>query len=77
MPDTTALQHRLAELGREWDKGQQQLRQLDQQRQELEHTMLRISGAMQVLRELLNSDSAGNDAVDRSPLQPVTSAASN
>ena len=47
------MKERLAELKAEFEKGQQHLRLLDQQRAELHDTLLRISGAIQVLEELL------------------------
>jgi prefoldin subunit 5 len=51
------MQERLAELRAEFEKGQQQLHMLDQQRTELRDTLLRISGAIQVLEELLKQES--------------------
>ncbi|MFH1096583.1 MAG: hypothetical protein V1749_03670 [Candidatus Desantisbacteria bacterium] len=45
------LQKRLEELKEEFQKGQQQLDTLDKQRAELRDTLLRISGAIQVLGE--------------------------
>ena len=47
------LMRRLEELHQELAKGQRQLEALDQERQEVRDTMLRISGAIQVLQELL------------------------
>lgn len=47
------MEQRLLELRRELEKGQQEMARLDRQRQELRDTMLRISGAIQVLEELL------------------------
>lgn len=47
------MEQRLEELRLELYKGQRQLDQLDQQRQELRDTLLRISGAIQVLEEIL------------------------
>ncbi|MBK6711072.1 MAG: hypothetical protein KA362_15150 [Chloroflexi bacterium] len=46
------LEQKLQELRYEYAKGQQQLAQLDQRRQELRDTLLRISGAITVLEEL-------------------------
>lgn len=43
---------RLRELRLEFDKGRREIEQLDGRRRELEATMLRIEGAMQVLTEL-------------------------
>lgn len=47
------LASRLQELEKEFTTGQQQLKDLDQQRDKLEKTLLRISGAIQVLKEEL------------------------
>ena len=49
------LVQRLGELQREFDNGRVELRQLEARRERLEGTMLRISGAMQVLQELLQA----------------------
>ena len=46
------LEQKLQELRYEYAKGQQHLAQLDQRRQELRDTLLRISGAITVLEEL-------------------------
>ena len=49
----TQLQQRLQELQAEFEAGQKQLADLEQQRATLEQTLLRISGAIQVLEEEL------------------------
>lgn len=46
------IEQKLQELRYEYAKGQQQLAQLDKRRHEVHDTMLRISGAIQVLEEL-------------------------
>ena len=46
------LANRLQTLREEFDKGQRQLEQLERQRQDVRDTLLRISGAIQVLEEL-------------------------
>ena len=51
------MEQRLNELKAEFEKGQQHLQNLDQQRAELRDTLLRISGAIQVLEELLKQES--------------------
>ena len=51
------MKERLAELKAEFEKGQQHLQMLDQQRAEVRDTLLRISGAIQVLEELLKQES--------------------
>lgn len=51
MKDT--IQQRLATLREEHEAGQKMLAELDAKRMQLVQTMLRIEGAMQVLKELL------------------------
>lgn len=51
------MKERLAELKAEFEKGQQHLQLLDQQRAEVRDILLRISGAIQVLEELLKQES--------------------
>jgi hypothetical protein len=48
------LQARLAELTKEYQLGEAQLRELTQQETALRETLLRISGAIQVLEEMLS-----------------------
>ena len=50
------MTNRLEELRRELEKGKQRLESLDRERLELRDTMLRISGAIQVIEELLAQD---------------------
>ena len=47
------LELRLKELTAEFEAGQQMLADLDAKRADLQQTLLRIDGAVQVLRELL------------------------
>lgn len=56
------LEERLAELRKEFESGQKMLADLDNQRANLQQTILRISGAIQVLEELLGAEAsrAGN-----------------
>ncbi len=51
------LETRLGELKAEFEKGQQKLQELEAEASGLRDTLLRISGAMQVLQEEL--DKAG------------------
>lgn len=55
------MEKRLTELREQLDVGRQQLELLDRQRAELRDTMLRISGAVQVLEELLAEEGAAPD----------------
>ena len=50
----TKIEARLAALKNEFDKGQTQLCQLESQSSSLREAMLRISGAIMVLEELLS-----------------------
>jgi hypothetical protein len=50
------LQQRLAGLKTEFEAGQKMLAELDVKRAEIQQTLLRISGAIQVLEELLNDE---------------------
>ncbi len=50
------LEKRLADLKAEFESGQKMLADLEKKRAELETTMLRISGAIQVIEELLAQD---------------------
>ncbi len=54
------LQQRLAALHKEWEAGQARLKDLEQEQVRLGQTMLRISGAIQVLEEIL----AGNQSAE-------------
>jgi uncharacterized coiled-coil protein SlyX len=50
------LEQRVTELESEYQAGQNILADLDAKRADLQQTLLRISGAIQVLKELLDSD---------------------
>ncbi len=54
------IERRLQELRKEFKTGEAQLEDLDRRRAQLRDTLLRISGAIQVLEELLNSEHEGN-----------------
>jgi hypothetical protein len=58
-PDLTArLRRRLTELEQEFQDGQQMLAGLEARAQALRETMLRLSGAITVLREELDASGA-------------------
>ncbi len=54
------LEARLKELKEEYKKGQERLLALEQETTNLSNTMLRISGAVQVLEELLRDETPVN-----------------
>src|SRR5206468_8813934 len=58
--DQTKTIERLDLLRADLEKGQHHLGLLDQQRQQVRDTVLRISGAIQVLEELLQAESSPN-----------------
>jgi len=49
------IQERLKQLKTEYQSGQQMLQELQQKQVNLEQTMLRIAGAIQVLEEVLEN----------------------
>lgn len=55
MPESQ-IKQRLVELRAEHEKGEKALAELNTRRTELEQTLLRIAGAIQVLEELLQGD---------------------
>lgn len=50
------LQHRLAELKKDFMTGQARLQELESQQALMRETLLRISGAIQVIEEMLNDE---------------------
>lgn len=52
------LEKRLAELKAEYESGQKMLADLEKKHGELESTLLRISGAIQVIEEMLQQEVA-------------------
>lgn len=53
------LEQRLNELKAEFESGQQRLAEFENQAAQLRQTLLRISGAIQVLEEELSRDAGG------------------
>ncbi len=66
------LEARLEELQKDFEVGEKRLRDLEAETVRLRETMLRISGAIQVVQELLNPPQAPNGAAEH---EPVVSAA--
>lgn len=56
------IEARLQQLKDEYEAGQRMLAELEQRKASLEQTLLRISGAIQVLEELLQREEAASDA---------------
>jgi chromosome segregation ATPase len=57
------LEERVSQLKAEQQKGQQMLAELENRQAELRQTLLRISGAIQVLEELLAGPAVQNGAL--------------
>ncbi|MGE0295749.1 hypothetical protein [Pseudonocardia sp.] len=55
------LEHRMSELQAEYRAGQEMLGELDAKRADLQQTLLRIGGAIQVLGELLEAEPAASE----------------
>ncbi len=60
------LQERLKELKAEFEAGQKMMADLREKQRNLQETLLRISGAIQVLEEELSAD---KDGTETKPLQ--------
>ena len=56
------LQLRLESLQKEFEIGQGRLKELEKEEAYIRETLLRIAGAMQVLKELLQEDGSGKPA---------------
>jgi hypothetical protein len=66
------VEQRLRELRKEFESGQKMLADLENQRANLQQTVLRISGAIQVLEELLGSEeSTAGNGTEASPRSSV------
>lgn len=65
------LEKRVTELEAEYRAGQEMLAELEAKRADLQQTLLRISGAIQVLKELLGADSDSTVDGAEAP-QPTT-----
>jgi predicted nuclease with TOPRIM domain len=60
------LEARLAALQNEYEIGQARLKELEAEATYVRETMLRISGAMQVLQEMLGAEQQPQDAASES-----------
>ena len=66
------MNRRLKELKSEFDSGQQVMTELEVKKAHTKSMLLRISGAIQVLEELLNQDQVAekkNDSPDGNPIR--------
>lgn len=61
------LQQRLDELKKEFDAGQSRLQEMEMQGARLRETLLRISGAIQVLEETLAAEKDAGGETDAPP----------
>lgn len=52
------IEQRLADLRQEYESGQKVLAELQQKQDQVRATLMRISGAIQVLEELLQAETA-------------------
>ena len=70
------MQERLAALRREFESGRRMLGELEARQADLQQTLLRIGGAVQVLEELLDAagerPGAGDPTVPRTATRPAT-----
>jgi prefoldin subunit 5 len=57
------MNDRLQQLRAELEKGHKRMQALDRERQEVRDTMLRISGAIRVLEEMMEHEQPNNSAV--------------
>jgi hypothetical protein len=65
------MEQRREELREQLEVGERRLRELDEERAQLQQTLLRIAGAAQVLDELLSGPPANGSG----PTEPAASAA--
>ena len=63
---------RLETLRKEFELGQQRLHDLEIQQGNLQQTLLRISGAIQVLEEMLSTDPSQSNGEEQSQQAQVT-----
>jgi len=59
------LEQRLQQLKAEFETGQKMLTDLEQKRANLEQTLLRISGAIQVLEEVLAAEKISENSAEQ------------
>ncbi len=67
------LEKRLEELRKEYERGLNELRDLETRQTNLRQTMLRISGAIQVIEEELNRPEPTEEKADETGRHPAIS----
>jgi predicted nuclease with TOPRIM domain len=68
------IQSRIAVLKSEFETGQEKLRELELQQSRIRETLLRISGAIQVLEEMLELNKTDEEPAARDSLSAEPSA---
>ena len=71
------LQHRLQELKAEFESGQKVLAELEAKQANVQNTMLRIQGAIQVLEEELDKTDEFDKADDALANEPIVVSANS
>lgn len=66
----TTIEKRLQSLKAEYESGQKAMAELDAKQSSLQATLLRISGAIQVLEELINETTADLNSAEESVVLP-------
>jgi len=72
LPLPQRLEQRLKALRQELETGQKMVADLEARRLELQQTILRITGAIQVLEELLAAEPSATDGVASAETTPPT-----
>jgi predicted nuclease with TOPRIM domain len=65
------LEKRLAELKSEFEAGQKMMTELESKQSNLRDTLLRISGAIQILEEEINRVDETLDSVQETPVEII------
>ncbi len=70
------MEERLQELRAEYEQGLQHMARVDEKRRDVQRTLLRISGAIQVLEELLAEEQGETtEAREQGHVRPVAAGA--
>ena len=71
----TKLRERLSELKKEYETGQSMIADLEARQMNLKQTLLRISGAIQVLEELMSRDIDHEEKTELTPVPEIETTA--